>query len=206
MVTTKKLLLIFCLTNIFYTCGAQYIHLTKSQWDTEHKKLISRVPFIVEGTVIRQSMFTSQNGQLLTCSILRIDKIYKGTAQIIIGTIKIITFQSGGSVTVSDMGEGLYVNQSYIVLGSQADSSHLSKNMLQTDNIATIYLNDQIDLVDSTQNDFTKKRNPSIIVSDTTSKSNTVTHHYIAAKWDRVGYKSMEELYEFFKSSGITIQ
>jgi len=206
MVVTKKLLLIFCLTNIFYTCGAQYVHLTKAQWDTEHKKLISRVSFIIEGAVIRQSTFISKSRELLTCSVLQISKIYKGDKQINIGTIKILTFQSTGSMTVSDMGEGLYVNHSYIILGSQADSSHLSKSMLQTDNIATIYLNDQIDLVDSTQNDFTKKRNPSIMVSDTTSKNNTVIHHYIAAKWDRVGYKSMEELYEFFKSSGLTIQ
>ena len=174
MKTTKRI--ITSVIIIFYStfCYTQMADVTPSQE-------IHGSPFIFEGNVIRQECYYGKHKEILTCSIMQITKIFKGSPQIKIGTIKVITQQGGriGNNTdrPSDIGAAVDKGNYYIVLGKTADSTIL--HPMQTDNDITVDISD------------------------------CVTFSFIgqgAAIWDGVRYKSLNDLYSVFKANGLRVQ
>jgi hypothetical protein len=127
------------------------------------KEIMSNASFIFECKYISQKCYRkSPNGIILTCSTLEITKIFKGSGQIKLGTIKIIT-QQGGSIpeehpnnedyvmqTVSDGGTGIGSKGTYIILGTLADltllgSSNSPARTIITDNQLVLEVTDLIE-------------------------------------------------------------
>jgi hypothetical protein len=171
MKTTKRI--ITAIIIIFYStfCYAQMT-------DVSPSRQIKYSTLIFEGTVIQEECFYAKLYGVLTCCILQINKIYKGSPNIKLGTIKVITEQGGrvGNFIShpSEVGPGLEKGKNYIIIGAVADSTMLHK--MSTDNDITVELSD------------------CIILSGN------------SAVWDRTQYRTLDDLYSVFKANGLTLQ
>ena len=117
---TKKNIITIAINIFCYAlCYAQQIQPTPKQWLGVEQKMIKSCAYIFEGKVIQQKNFQWRD-RLLQCNVIQITKIYKGTPEINLGTIKII--QWNGELTngtVSDYyGIALNKGQSYIIFGT----------------------------------------------------------------------------------------
>jgi hypothetical protein len=196
MNTIKKIIALAIF--IFCTC---FLYAQKMGFNTSEEKLnfqkriMSSSSFIFEGTVTSQKCYRqSPNGTILTCSTLEITKIFKGSGQIKLGTIKLIT-QQGGSIpeehpnneeyvaeTVSDGARSGIGKGTYLVFGNLAGSSMLGSpnsptKTATTNNTLVIQVYDLIDL---------KKLSWSSV---------------------EVNFKTINELYSFLNDNGgLTVQ
>jgi hypothetical protein len=124
-------------------CSAQqthHIHTTGTQWLALHKQELSTTAYIFEGTIIKQSL---KSGTELTCSIIKITKIYKGSPEIKIGTIKILTQQNPSD---KDGWKGLSKGSTYVIFGKMdSDKFH----SIAADNSLTISCIDYINIANN---------------------------------------------------------
>lgn len=174
-------IIIFC----YSFCVAQQAYLTPAQMIIEHKKEISTIPYIFEGTVIQQQKIRWRN-RLLECNIMQITKIYKGTPQVKLGTIKVIQWYgetiSGDLISISLPSDYVSIvlnkGQTYIILGNPSYS-------------------DAVDSVTTTDNqiNLTTADYPITIYSN-----NTVSWY------GTTQFKTTDDIYSFFKENGLTVQ
>jgi hypothetical protein len=154
MNTTKKIIavLIFISCSCFsYAQGCGTIdERDPKQRLAQQKLVISNSTFIFEGTVTNQKCYRqSPNGTILTCSTIEITKILKGSGQITLGTIKVITEQ-GGSIPEEHPNNEEYIAErgpiggslrigkgTYIIFAPLADSSLLGSSNSPARTIAT---------------------------------------------------------------------
>ena len=168
-----------------YSSFAQQVSFTAKEQSEIHSKFIKSAAYIFEGKVISQECF-SGGGRwgVLTCSVIQITKIYKGSPQIKLGTIKVITSQGGHlpneTIEAAEFdGGGVALDKggSYIILGNNAPSTML--HTMQADNDVT---------VTDIGND-----NPVYF-----NRGNPV--------WGQTRYTTQDSLYSFFRVNGLTIQ
>lgn len=174
MKTTKGVIAAFII--IFYSysaCYAQKRHVSASQWIGLHKKSIEIASYIFEGTVIKQS----KSGEILTCTVIQITKIFKGSPTLKLGTIKVITDQNRNT---KDGDPGLGRGR-YIIFGRTSASNVFDS--IVTDNTITLSLADiSIAIFGHVDNDQP------------------------VAQWGGTLYKTLDELYAFFKENGLKVE
>jgi hypothetical protein len=172
---TTKFLIIAIIVFYYSLSEAQQRFGTPSQ-------IIKSASFIYEGKVTQQECFygKGRGGGILTCSVMQITKIYKGSPEIKIGTIKVITRQGGQvgnySETPLDSGPWLIKNGIYFIFGKPADSTIL--HHMPTDNSITLVLID-------------------------------APIHYMGkgtAVWDDIKFNTLDSLYSVFKANGLKVQ
>lgn len=189
MKTIKKIIAVVIIIFCGSFCHAQY-QLSDSQRVSMQQrdlklslKSIKTAAYIFEGTVSHQECYYSKGGEMLTCTVFQITKIFKGNPQIKLGSIKVIT-QQGGSIgghteRPFDAGSGLHNHGTYIIFGCSADTSWLISKMIATDNILTLQCFDHIDFNGNTAS--WGWRNPT-------------------------NYKTLDDLYTFLKENGLIVQ
>jgi hypothetical protein len=136
MKTIKANILVLFSIFLYAFCNAQQFHLTSSQWLAEHKKAIATAPYIFEGTVTQQ---TSMRNAAATCFVIQITKIYRGSPQLKLGTIKIIIEENEFTV---DGGPFLSKGSMYIILGTVYNSTLFES--ITTDNTMKLTYSDPI--------------------------------------------------------------
>ena len=116
----------------------------------DQKNCIHNAKYIFEGKVIRQECFYGgEDRSVLTCSIISITKIFKGSPEIKLGTIKFVTMQGGrvgkdtgkivlNPITPSDLGPGVWKGGTYIIFGQDAPSNAL--HPMPSDNDVTLIM------------------------------------------------------------------
>jgi hypothetical protein len=187
MKTIKTILAVVIISSYFScVCHAQQVGGTPAEWVKEHEKEINTSAYIFEGTVTQQKCYYGKPG-IMTCSVIQITKIYKGSPQIKLGTIKVI--EEGGHIDNTP-----YVNPSdggwvligkggtYIIFGQPSTFEPADTNMLHTmatDNTMTLLLC----CVDPINFD---------------GKG--------AAQWDDTKYLTVDSLYSFLKQNGLTVE
>jgi len=132
MKTIKKTIVAVIIIYCSYS-QAQQAYVTSEQELALQKQTMRNTPFIFEGVTTQQQQCYRSKYGFLTCTTISITKIFKGSGQIKLGTIKLITAQ-GGSIednngnteveTISDGGTEISKGQSYIIFASIADSSY----------------------------------------------------------------------------------
>jgi hypothetical protein len=155
-----------------------------------HQKTLKKAQYVFEGTVIKQEAYSNKKGESRTCTVFQIEKIFKGSGQIHLGTIKIITNQGKGLVD----GRPVLGKGRYIIIGSQTDSSNLKTPAFDADNSAVPSVETLVE-----------------IGRDSYLKGKKI-HHDTPIIW--VGsqieggtlYNTIEELYGFFKENGLTVE
>lgn len=209
---TKKI--IVAVLFIFCSCSS---YAQKSGFHTPQDKLkfqkeiMSNTSFIFECKFVSQKRYRpSPNGNILTCSTLEITKIFKGSGQIKLGTIKVIS-QQGGSIPEenvreinSDMGQGIGKGN-YIIFGTLADSSKLGNLIspaitIATDNSSVLWLVDAIVLYRHL--DYYKS-NPKC------KDPEKAALNFPVAEWNSTEqtFKTIDELYAYLKDNGtLTVQ
>jgi hypothetical protein len=182
MKTTKGIItaaLIFC----YLFSDSQKITPTPAQWIGVHRKSIERTAYIFEATVLQDIHYTGKDQKVATC-IMQITKIFKGSPQLKLGTIKVVTDQqdiingyiTGGETDgaqLAPIGKG----GTFIIFGFPAKSSWLVDSTV-TDNAIIL----------------TSMEDDSIVINGN------------SAKWVSTYYKTLDELYSFFKENGLTVQ
>ena len=169
--------------------------LSSSQEQTlkQHQKNLKEAEEIFEGNVTHQESYKNTKGELWTCTVFQITKIFKGNPQITLGSIKVVTFQSNGSQKVLDGGPSLGKSGTYIILGKPADTSMLNDKMITTDNSLT--LSPYFGII--------------AITGDVYEYNNLVKAH---AEWlggyrnPGTSYKTLDDLYSFLKENGLSAQ
>jgi len=187
MKTIKETLAGLFFIFIYSLSSAQMLDFTPSQWIDIHKNEIKGTSYIIEGNVIKQKDFRTPNYKVFTCYVMSITKIFKGSPQIKLGTIKVIgddcrVDENGVLISTFDCsGVGLAKGYTYIIFGDlttfKPDDTTLIHSMA-TDNIVTLNVNDK----------------PICFFHDST------------ARWDKIKYSSWDSAYYFLKENGLTVQ
>jgi len=206
------LIIIFCYSFSY----AQLIQLTPT---TEMVNNYAKtIPYIFEGTIIQQTHRSS--GMLSICSTIQITKIYKGSPQLKLGTIKVLS-DGGGD----DSGPGLVKGCKYIIFGKPANSKTFDD--IITDNGFVLWNYDQINFFgdvywelnvnnywlpkqfDSIRARYNVKKDSGIIsFQDPLSRRYRIFEFLKrpAAKWSAGKFPTLDSLYSFLKGGGLTVQ
>jgi hypothetical protein len=194
--TITTLLIVFCYS---FSC-AQQIYLTPAQWVVEHKKAINNSAYIFEGEVIQQYRVGKTTW---VCSVLQINKIYKGSPELKLGTIKMFSEQAP---MMQDAGPGFGTGSTYIILGDVSDATAFKS--LVTDNTFAILPTSGIQFLGKTYFDTQLYKYVQPAQCDSLTKLNhrLVPFDRPAAQWDDTKYKIVDSLYSFFKENGLTVQ
>jgi hypothetical protein len=186
MNTTEKIivgvLIIFC--NSFSYAQSQVSDTAKTSLQSRelktHLNSIKKAIYVFEGRATHQECYYSKGGEMLTCTVFQITKIFKGNPQINLGSIKVITMQGGtigdNTIRLIDAGPGLHSHGTYIIFGCSADTSWLISNMITSDNSITLQCFDHIDFNGN------------------------------SASWgwrNPTKYKTLDDLYAFLKENGL---
>jgi hypothetical protein len=185
-ITTRiftAVLIIFC----YSLSQAQMGAYTPSQWTEMHKKSINNASYIFEGTVIQQKCYYAKRGEIFTCSIIQITKIFKGSIQLKLGTIKVLTYQGGqvdknGPKSIVYDGGGLGKGKEHlcIIFGITAtDGLPLDSTALQSMITNNNLMLNMIDVIGFTSS---------------------------GPQWGETNYKTTDSLYSFFKENGVTVE
>jgi len=191
--TTKfiaAVMFIFC----HYFSYSQKAYIAPEHMSDFHKKIINRSAFIFEGKAIQQKQYHSRHG-FSTCTTFQITKIFKGSNQIKLGSIKVVNSQGGTyeiidkdgnkmEVTELDDPEGdkIYVGLTYIIFGFLGDSTSLG----YADSPARL---------DKTDNELAIDKYDIIVIKNTKDIS------IEPVDWNGTKYKSLEEIYSFISST-----
>ena len=175
---------IFC---YFFSQGQQ-LKLSPAQTLDLQKRTMNNSSFIIEGVAMKQQCYYGKHTGILTCTVLKITKIFKGSPQIKLGSIKIITKQGGrvgGDLEqISDGGPGIYEGLTYIIFGNQANLSELSSSdTLVVDNSVSIKEFDLISITNVNNTKLYHKGDP-------------------AANWNNYSFQSLDSLYAYLKENG----
>jgi hypothetical protein len=151
---------------------------TPAQELTAHKEEIKSTPYIFEGTVIQQHQNNCKVEVITTC-IMQITKIYKGSPQLQLGSVKVITWHklknSFGPVEGYVVPVG--IGGTYIIFGGSTNS------------------------VDSTKTD-----NP-ITLSEYGMEYPVVISDKDSVNWyGTPQFKTLNDIEAFFKENGLTVQ
>ncbi len=157
-----------------------------------HQRGLKAATFVFEGIVISQECYYGKHTGILTCSVIQITKIFKGSPQIKLGSIKVITMQ-GGSVDgqmekISDGGRGISKSGTYIIIGKTADSSMLNDKTTTTDNLIAVTT------IDCSE--------PIAIIADVYSNGKLIEQSHAFwgdARFGTTQFKTLDELYSFLK-------
>ncbi len=153
----------------------------------QHPTVIQKAKYIFEGTIIEQKCYYGAHG-IMTCSVFQIKKIFKGSPQIKLGTIKIINEQGGrvGNGPISrptDAGPVLTRGCTYIIFGTPSTFSRASDSVsaysIATDNLHPLDCTGQINF------------------------------HGSGASWGwrhPTNFPTTDSLYSFLKDNGLTVQ
>lgn len=184
-----RIISVIIITLWYSHSSAQVLDLTPSEELPEHKKLLQSNANIFEGRVMQQKSFYRYHpgGTVFTCSIIKITKIYKGSPQLKLGTIKLITEQGGHvenyrGITQpppSDGFIGVTKGGDYIIFGTPTTFNPADTNLIYsmtTDNSLVFELYDEI----------------------------KVFHN--GAQWGNTHYSTRDSLYLFFKENGVTVK
>jgi hypothetical protein len=227
---TKKYIIavisIFC----YSFCYAQLIQFTPTtEMVTNYSQTI---PYIFEATVIQQTF--RHSGILSFCNLVQITKIFKGSPQLKLGTIKVLS-DGGGD----DAGPGLVKGCKYIIFGKLTNSKTFDD--IVTNNAFVLWKYDQINFPDNVYHDIRKNENIQSEQVDSILKYSTVIHrdsndyavthnviistydsrsshnrnqpshifvlfHGPAAQWSGGKFPTLDSLYSFLKEGGLTVQ
>jgi hypothetical protein len=161
----------------FYSfCNAQVIN-TPAQWLAFQQRQLKGCAYIIEGTITQQKSYNGKTGRMM-CSVIQITKIFRGSPQIKLGSIKIITNQYSKNVADAspNIGKG-----HYIIFGTPTKSSLPIDTIFTTDNL--------------------------LILQASASDWVTFTGSGAQWGWRKVTYyKTLDSLYSFFKENGLTVQ
>jgi hypothetical protein len=194
IIETVIIIICFC-----SACYSQQANLSASQELARHKRSINNTAYIFEGKVTQQECYYGKNKEILTCSVISINKIFRGSPQIKLGNIKVITKQFGrigdniSHVNIDDKGVGLSKGSTYIIFGRPAYSYMLVDKMITTDDTITLTTMDCED---------------PIVFSEKISKNNNmVSSDSSSAQWSRKShFNTLDELYSFLKENGLSVQ
>jgi hypothetical protein len=165
---------------------AQVVQLTPAQAMEEHKNEIGSTAYIFEGKVTQKKYYNGKNQVVTTC-IIQITKIFKGSPQLKLGSIKVITKQAvkNGGIIVTPTDEGYVVpinkEDTYIIFCRPVNSSWCVDSTATDNNIALTTWDGGLD-------------DPIIISGDSVNWYNTPQ------------LKTKEDVYSFFKENGVTVQ
>jgi hypothetical protein len=188
MKATKRIIAILLLSFSYSYSYSQVDIGTPSERLTEHKKIINNTPYIFEGTETTQRCYYVRHigGEIQTCNIIQVTKIFKGSPQLKLGSIKVITYgghigntpyaepSDGGGIPPIGKG-GVYIIFGESTTFEPADSKMVDS--MTTDNTLIVSHFDHI-----------------VLYNDNT------------AKWDYTKYDSIDSLYSFLKEGGLTVQ
>jgi hypothetical protein len=201
------IIIIFC--NSF--CFAQYQPSDSQRVLMQRRELavslksINKVPYIFEGNVTQQECYYSKEGEMLTCTVFQITKIFKGSPQIKLGSIKVITMQEG----LIDAGPGISGYGTYIIFGRPTGSSKLN-DKITTDNLLTLDCFDRIDFLGNVYLDLRTRKYLKLEQIDSLHiNDNMILYYRPAAQWglqNPTKFKTLDELYAFLKEKGLTVQ
>ena len=100
---------------------------------------------VFEGTVINQYCYFTKFREVKTCSTIRVDKVFKGLGKINLGTVNVITAQSGcvGDVCIEvfDGPPGIGFPMTGLFFVRDADSRLVNSEMPKTSNTVFFQLN-----------------------------------------------------------------
>jgi hypothetical protein len=214
MNTIKKYITLTVLIFCTYFLYAQKADLRNDEEKIKFEKnLISSTSFIFEGTVISQKCYRqSPKGRILTCSTIEITKILKGSDQIKLGTIRVLT--SGGNLpaensknknviaeTNSAGGLGLVRGGTFVIFGSLADTSISNgASNISSDNNPILLVDDIIGLY-RLLNHFKSKPK--------CKDPEKAAANFPVAEWNSVelNFKTVDELYTYLNDKcSLTIQ
>jgi hypothetical protein len=135
-VKTQRSLSIIAISLLCHSFSYAQVQATPEQWAEVEKKMIESRAYIFQGTIIKQIKKDAQ----LTCSIIQITKIYKGSPQIKLGTIKVITWE----VPPGTMDGGISLGRgcTYIIFGNPTNSNAFDSIM--SDNSITLSASNSI--------------------------------------------------------------
>lgn len=184
---TKQIFIIAMIAILHNTYSkAQIVALTPSESEMEHKRYLPNAHYIFEGKVINRKHYQGKNVDVITC-IIQITKIYKGSPQINLGTVKVTIDQyivSNGFTSIpSETGGSTDLNKggTYIVFCTDATKPWIADSTT-TDNRLTL----TICGLDSP-----------IIVNPANN----------AVNWFQTPqFKTISDIEAFFKTNGITIE
>lgn len=175
------IIIIFC----HFSSEGQIIALTPAQAILEHKKQIGTTSYIFEATAIQQNFYNGK-AQVITTCIMQITKIFKGSPQLKLGSIKVVTDQtpkSGDIISIpSDEGDVITIvkGSTYIIFGRIVGTPWV---------------------VDSTLTDN------SITLTPMGMDYPIVIHNKDSVSWEFTPqFKTEEDIYSFFKENGVTVQ
>ena len=153
-----------------------------------HQKWIKSTVFIFEGTVTAQESYLTKEGRKLTCNIVQITKIFKGSPQIKLGSIKVITL--GGEI--EDGGVTISKDRKFIIFCQPAYSYMLIDKMVTTDNSVTLTTVDCV---------------APIVFNDKIYRHGKEIHlDRPDAQWDQTQFKTSDDVYAHLKENGLIVQ
>ncbi len=180
------------------------------------KQIMGNAAFVFEGIATSQKSYRTAKYGILTCTVFEIKKIFKGSGQIKLGTIKVISL--GGTIPEenpdnkervlegSSAGEDISIAKgvTYIIFAPLADSSGFGNanspvTTLVTDNTIVLGVRDLIIL----------NRMLTHYKSHNVKNPEKLAANENAAEWFSVEtyFKTLDELYTFLKDNGgLTVQ
>jgi hypothetical protein len=158
-----------------------YLYCYSQKQPVQHPSSIKKAVYIFEGNITQQKYYTGKHGDEYTCSVVQITKIFKGSSELKLGSIKVIT--PGGRNRAADSGPGLQKGH-YIIFCNlnipfrrPADSTIFKS--IPTDNMQLLDCIDHVDFV--ADGERWGWRNPT-------------------------QFKTVDSLYSFLKFNGLTVQ
>jgi hypothetical protein len=165
--------------------------------------------YVFEGYVThmqKKNIAVSNMGSEMICCVVQITKIFKGSPEIKLGTIKVLSYGfNENEATVNDFTPPL-TEGSHIIFGRITNSNIFDSN--STDNAPILSCVDRVDFP-SYYDTFTHKN-----VLPNQRDSLTKLHHNIillknpnvAAIWRNLKFSTRGSLYSLFNQNGLTIQ
>jgi hypothetical protein len=193
-IISVMLLLFFCSFSFAQNSSTNtQAELQQQRTSKQHKNALKSSAFIFEGIATTQEVYKSKRGEEWTCTIFQITKIFKGSSQIKLGSIKIITKQGN---CLKDGGPAIGKERRYVIITNPADASTLNDKMPVTDNAPTLYGGYVIAILEDVKKSGTTKN---------------ITHQFhaewIGTQGDRgTVFKTLDELYSYFKENGLTVE
>ncbi|MEI6487837.1 MAG: hypothetical protein WCP52_02675 [Bacteroidota bacterium] len=190
MNTTKKILIAVIIIICNFSSYAQREKLSKEELLKSQQRTIKEVTFIFEGVATKQEGYLTKKKEPFTCTTIQITKIFKGSPQIKLGTIKVITEGRPDDI-ISDGGDTkLYTGLTFIIMASIANPDILPNNTITTDNPQSLLITSDV-----------------IRIADTTNKRLYHKGTTPMATWYETKYNTLDDLYTFLKEKcSLTIQ
>jgi hypothetical protein len=153
-----------------------------------HKRALKEAKCVFEGTVIKQQHFRGCQGWAKLCTVFQITKIFKGSPEIKLGTIKVISDDR-----ITDGGAPIDKKGTYIIVGAIGCGQQYLDTVI-ADNSMTL-------------------SEDGIILINTSINSKDKQVPQATARWLGSGrldggafYNPIDSLYSFLKENGLTVQ